>query len=546
MRGTFRKTIPAAIISFAISFMLFFYEPITMYANNINDFWFDFYILIKPTLLFFAASFIIILVFFTIIYFITKHFKRPNIYYFTLLFFTFCFVCAYIHGNFLTSFLPPLDGTAFDWSNITANLVSIIVCVAVAALIIILTIKTGFSKSVKYASFLNIAIVIMLAVSFFSTIVTTDIFKPKDFILTSTRKNLNSASNDKNFMILLADAVDATQFNKIVSDNPEYQDILKDFSYFPDTLSGYAFTRDSIPFIFSGEWNENQTSFSEYSTRAFDNSAFFAKLDEKNYNKNFYEEELVWNSKKATDFDNVQPTARVILKKALLKQEIKYLSYKYLPFPLKAFSGIDTLNFLSTRPENDNYYWFDVDFYHNLDFPIEKIDEKYFQFVHIEGGHVPFDVDENVNIIQDDKGTYPQKLEATMKIVSAYINRLKENNAYDNSVIIIMADHGFQYDGSNRAHPMLYIKGINEHHHKMLVSDKQVSYEDICETFVDLLSDKKSTEIFTEIPNSGRTRRYISNPFRLEEHMEEYELNGNAWDADALKPTGKVFDLWYS
>ena len=49
--------------------------------------------------------------------------------------------------------------------------------------------------------------------------------------------------------------------------------------------------------------------------------------------------------------------------------------------------------------------------------------------------------------------------------------------------------------------------------------------------------------IFAEIPSTGRTRRLISNPFKSENHMIEYETNGKAWDANALLPTGKEFNL---
>lgn len=547
MKKVFTKIkffVPALILSFAIGFMLFIYEPITMYANNIPDFWFDFYIIIGPIILFCLLTFAALLIFFLATYFIAKHFKHLGIYYFILLFATFCFICAYIHSNFLTNFLPPLDGTTFDWSDPAANIISILACVIIAALIIFSIFKTSCIKTIKYASFLNLAIITMLSISLLSTAATTEVFTPKDSIPTSTEKNLNLVSNNQNFMIFLVDAVDSVQFNKIVSNNQDYQNALKDFSYFPDTLSGYTFTRDSIPFILSGEWNKNQTTFPEYSTNAYDNSIFFTKLSEQNYNKNFYDTDFTWNSSKAAGFNNIQLTTKSMNEKAFLKQEIKYLLYKCLPFPLKTFSMIDTLNFAAAKLETGNFQWDDIIFYHNyLNQPLEKTDENYFQFVHIEGGHVPLNIDENVDPIPEDEGTYPQKLKATMKIISSYINRLQENHAYDNSVIIILADHGYEYDGSSRANPILYIKGINETHAQTLISNKQISYEDLCKAFIELLSEKKSTEIFAEIPNTGRTRKLISNPFKSENHMIEYELNGKAWDANALQLTGKEYNL---
>ena len=290
MKGVFEKTIdfvPAIILSLIVSFTVFIYEPVTMYANNIDDFWFDFYTLIGPSLLFFVATFTALLFFFLFTKLIAKWLKRPNFYYIILSLASICFICVYIHSNFLTSFLPPLDGTTFDWSDLTANIISIIICLISFALLIFSFIKAKPQKTTKYCFYLVSAIFVMLIISFSSTLLTTSVFEPKEIITTATVKNLDLLSNNDNYLIFLVDAVDSTHFNKIVKNNSKYQQDLKDFSYFPDTLSGYSFTRDAIPSIFSGEWNENQVQFSEYSTKAYDNSKFFNKLSEKNYNKNF-------------------------------------------------------------------------------------------------------------------------------------------------------------------------------------------------------------------------------------------------------------------
>ncbi len=547
MKGVIRikELFYACILSCAISFMVFLYEPITLYANNVNDFWFDFYVLISPSLLFFALSTVALFIIFTIAFFLSKKTRLKNIYYWTLLLATFCFLCAYIHSNFLAEFLPSLDGTNPDWSSKTANIVSIAICIIIAITLIILVKKTGYQKSLKYTSILNLAIVFILFLSLASTAITTDVFKPKEFIATSTTKNINLVSNNNNFVILMLDAIDSVQFNKVVSANKSYQQTLKDFSYYPDTVSAYSFTRDSIPFIFSSTWNENQTSFAEYSTNAYNNSEFFKKLSEKQYNKNFYEYQLTWNDQKATEFSNIEsPSSGAIKKKALLKQEIKYILYKTLPFPLKRLSKIETLDFSVTQPANDIFQWDNLVFYNDyLKRPVEKTDQNYFGFVHIEGGHTPFDITENFESIPDSNGTYGQKLEASMKIIEAYLNRLKENNAYDNSTIIIMADHGFWYETNSRANPILYIKGANEKHDKMTVSNKQISFEDLSAAFIELLDNKKSDEIFKDIPTSGRTRRHIYNEFGSEEVLVEYNQTGNAWEGSKLQPTGNVYRL---
>lgn len=542
-----KKLRSAIILSFVIGFMFFIFEPITMYANNVNDFWFDFYTLIGPTTLFFLGSSLALILFFAGVYFLAKKLKKPAIYNFTLLFAGGCFLCAYIHSNFLAGFLPSLDGTTFDWSDTTANVVSIVVCLAIAAVIIIARIKLGFEKTSKYLTYGSLAIFAMLFLSLVSTCLTTPVFEAKDILALATNEDLYTVSTDRNYVVFLVDAVDATAFNKVVQSNDEYKSALKDFSYFPDTLSGYAFTRDSIPFIFSGEWNENKELFPAYSTKAFDNSAFFKVLAQEGYQRDLYDTEFTWRSNKAFDFNNVVAIDDEVSLYHLAGQEIKYALFKSLPFPLKRFSRADKLNFAATmnRESHDAFEWDNIPFYNShLGRQADTTKNKLFQYIHLEGGHVPFDVDANMNYLPNSEGgTYPDKLEVTMKVFASYLEYLKENDAYDNATIVFLADHGFWYDGTNRQNPILYVKGPNEEHDQMLVSDKQVSYEDLCQAFIELTDGRSSTEIFSELPTDGRVRRYLYNGFENEEVMPEYEQTGKAWDTSTFKPTGRSFDL---
>ena len=546
MKKEIKKFLPAIILAFAMAFMTFIFEPITMYANNTNDFWFDFYTLIRPTGLFFLILFAGMMGGFLVVYLIAKKLKKEKLYYLSLLIVSYGFIVFYIHSNYLAGFLPSLDGETIDYSGFLPNFLSILVLLLCLVGIIILVKKVRLEKGVKIVSYVNLAIVAMLGVSLLSTFLTTPVLEAKEILASSTVKNLNTASTNENFFIFLVDAVDSTHFNKVVQSDEEYQKTFRDFSYFPDTVSGYAFTRDSVPFIFSGKWYENEKPFAEYSTEAFDNSPLFNKLAEKNFNRNIYNVDFVWRSRKALEFDNVDSIEKNVKLGTFFKQELKYLMFKFFPYPLKRFSSIQSMNFnwAQRRDEYDSYGWGDVYYYNTtLEQPVEKTNEKMFKYIHLEGGHVPYDVDEDVQLIPDESGTYPEKLVATMKIIKKYLERLKANGVYDNSTIVILADHGFWFEGTNRQNPILYIKGKGETHSEMIESKKQISYEDLAEAFVELLDGKNSEEIFKEVPEDGRVRRYIYNGFNHEEHMVEYELKGEAWDATALVETGREFNL---
>ena len=76
----------------------------------------------------------------------------------------------------------------------------------------------------------------------------------------------------------------------------------------------------------------------------------------------------------------------------------------------------------------------------------EQDTQAKFQFIHLNGAHVPFIYDENMNIIDEEEGTYEQTMLAVLSGAGNYVEKLRGSGAYDNTVLIIMADHG--YNGS--------------------------------------------------------------------------------------------------
>ena len=545
--GKLKPLLGALSVSFAFGLM-FFIEPITMYANNINDFWFDFSVIIGPTLLIAAIATCGLFVLLLICFLILKKLNKLNVYHGIVAVFIAGFIICYIHANFLSSMLPPLDGTDFEWDNTAANISSILVTLGALIATFFIIKKFKAEKTATYYTYTTLAIIAMLLVSFLSTVMTTDVFKAKEITTVSSTKNLNLMSTKNNFFIFMVDAVDARTFEDVLNEDGGKSEELKDFSFFKDSLSGYPFTRDSIPFILSGVWNENEKPYEDYSTEAYTNSSFFKSLNSHDYKvKNFYDNDFVWQNRSAFEFDNIESVDKSIKTKHFMTQELKYILFKTLPYPLKRFSKIKNMNYndSKTNTEYEPFIWDDVDFYSKtMEQPAEKTDDKVFSYIHLEGAHVPHNLSKDVEVI--DGGTdYYTKARATLTVIKKYINYLKDNGAYDNSTIIILADHGYDADGkvTGRQNPLLLVKNTGETHSKMHTSDKQVSYADLVPMYEDLLAGKKSTELFEGIAESGRERRYLYYVFLHEDHMVEQTTTGKAWETDKLTPTGKEYNL---
>lgn len=539
----FKKLAPGYIIAFVVSFMLYIYESILTYSSNINDFWFDFGQMLPNIILYAFTMFLGLCLIYTIVYLIdTLIFKKERLYKTITVISWIMFVFIYIQGNYLIGNLPVLDKSTIDWSGyLKENIISGLVLVVLVVSEIIAIKKVQYKKVIKVNTYITIAIFAMLMVSFISILCTPNLFKDKT-VTTATNKNINNVSEDKNFFIFLVDAVDSKEFASVVKESDKYGNTFNDFTYYPDTVSGYTFTRDSIPFILSGKWNKNEKEFDEYYNDAFAESKLFKALQKEDYNINFYEPETLFDRKNAKKFENIVADADYIDKVSYFKQLTKYIMFKYLPYPLKQYSKIEYVDFQLCKKndseENYEYYDWLNDAEHEIlkNQELNKEKQKYFKFIHVEGGHVPFDYDEELNKIPESEGNYKMKLGATLKLINEFITSLKQNGVYDNSVIVVMADHGYWAE-TGRQNPILYVKGINEKH-EMITSEKPISYEDFMEMYEQLLEGKKSNELFENIDNN-RVRKYIDNIFKSEDCMKEYVVKGKAWDNSQIEESGE-------
>lgn len=539
--------IPSFILAFAISFMLFFVEPITLYANNINDFWFDFYIMILPVLLMFFCSFILISLVFTIIYFISKKLlKKVKIYCICLLSAFVLFLYLYIQGNYLIGDLPPLDGTFMDWSKYsTQNIISLMVFILLIVGQVILVLKFKWKKSINIVKYISLVVVGMLTTSLVSVMLTTDMFDRKNTPITYTYDNIHKASSNTNFFIFIADAVDSIHFYDVLKESDEYKNLFEDFTYFPDTVAAYPFTRDSLPFILTGVWNTNETEFKEYSIKELNKSKILNTLSDNGFNINVYDDELVWEKQDKFTIENYYRLERKVNFVKFVKQELKYILFKYLPYNLKKYSKIEEMDFDFAKPipYETIFNGSNIELYNRLENnDLEIVEDKLFSLIHTEGAHVPFNHDENLNYISSSKGTYDGKILGTLKLLKTYLNRLKTNDVYDNSIIIVMADHGYNFDDTHgRQNPILLIKGLNEKH-SMKKSNKPISFVDLQDAYFELLEGKKSNELFNNV-EKNRERRFIFYKYTKEDYMYEYIQTGKAWDESTLIKTGNEYIL---
>ena len=547
-----KNWIPGLQVSAAISFLLFLYAPIDLYCANTAEFWFDFSTLLITALGMFAACFAVLAVLYLIAMLI-----HPYVYRIALAGGLTLFICTYIQGNFMIDRLPPLDGTSIWWGKYdilrkdTLLLWVVVLIVVIAAMIVLRK-----QKFVHVVMFISGCMTLMLLVTACSTVITSGALHSKLHLHVSVEEEFEMSA-DNNFVILVLDTADSREFTSLLEEHPEYREIFGDFTYFENTTGAYTSTLNAIPFILSGEWYENEGSFQDYLDRVYREAPLWKELKSRNYQIDLYEDDIRAQDASIVDnFDNVYFTkVTPVSYLELAKQELKLVGFRYAPYDLKRYCVIKEVYFNELReshPEGSDSKAFTADntaFKEDLAAQGVVMDEtgNRFKFIHLNGAHAPFIYDKDANVIGVEQGSYRQSMEASITLAANYIQALKDSGAYDNTALIVMADHGYNGMGEKeedflRQTALLLIKGRNEQHDTMQISEAPISYEDLQEAYVRLLDGAQSDAVFDWKEGDTRERRFLEYAPGSEKHMVEYLQKGHAQDLTTMVPTGRVFD----
>ena len=158
----FKELIPALVLSFVTCFMLLIFEPTIMYAANMNDFWFDYGMLMKTMFIYFLVAFLGLSFLFGIVYFINKKFfKEKKIFKIFYIASLIIFIATYIQGNYLVGDLPVLTGDEIEWGNYLVNdIITVVIWIALIVSSVILCKKYKIEEVIKTSVYVVGAILI--------------------------------------------------------------------------------------------------------------------------------------------------------------------------------------------------------------------------------------------------------------------------------------------------------------------------------------------------------------------------------------------------
>jgi hypothetical protein len=575
------------------SLTLFFFGPLQIYFTNTVEFTFSLHEILP---------YLIILSLFVILFIsVTLLFLRGSAYekVFSLVFIL--SLLLWLQGNLIVWKYGQLK-TDIPWGELWYyGVIDGLIWISFIAFAIR---KSDLIKRIAWKISIALILIQLVAISSIGKAKKTEPYSFYDYSIVNDDKF--NFSSEKNIIILLLDTFQSDVFQEIIDEDASYTDMFDGFTFFRNALGGFSTTYPSVMNILTGNYYDNTTPVQESIKNAFlSDSSLPKKLKESGIvvelyplvkQSIYYDEDVLSNirSKKA---------ARKRL--SAISVELAYLiditMFRHAPHFLKKHI-INRYNWLlkprvaslkaymdkkDKEKEKESVFsevsvkkLMDIRF---VDMMLKSFElnnsDPVFKFYHLMGLHAPLKMNENLEYEElgyAKRGDFIRTGKGALKYLKIFLNKLKEEEAYDNSMILIVADHGNPYgdekdigvkvpeylatgktnekenlpDVKSAALPLVLVKRIGSKG-EMKYSDAPVSLSDIPKTVLNALSinsDNVTGRSMYDIKeNENRERNIYFFTWKARDNaylntLYEYSVSGHSWLDESWTKTGKVFE----
>lgn len=437
----------AAVLAFVFTFIMF--GPFELYIANMSYLVFGIKQLLPPIII----AGIIILAVFTVLLALLRG-KIFNAVVSIVIGIT---IAGYIQGNYINIDHGTLDGTGIVWQDFKWQmLVNLFVW---AAIILVPVIFCYFSRDI-WKSFVRIVSLVLVAMQVFGAV----------YLVIKSAYQINSnisddgyfecseqfkVSKNKNTIVFLLDRMDKKYMDELLKRDPELCEKLSGFTYYKNFTGSYSRTFPSVAYLLSGVKYDYDIPSAEYMKKAMSESNFFGALQAAGYESRLYTDtQYVTGSVESFNgtVKNVKSTEGKAKPMKILSAMLNLSAYRYSPEAMKPYFHIYTDNiaqkYIFGNKDGSIYTVDDAEFY--AAFRKKGITTEdnagSFVFYHLQGAHDPFTMNEKGEAVTLDYLNYEEsmykQIRGDFKMILSYIKQLKAAGVYDNTTIIITADHG--------------------------------------------------------------------------------------------------------
>lgn len=458
-------------IPFLLAVMVYFFIPSEIYFTNIQEMTFSYSALLKgfiPNLI--VLYFGLLIITFLLLYFNDKLYRI-----FIALISSIIFI--FFINNFFFQVQVVLDGT--EKINIFSmnSIINIIVNTAVLILTFFIIIKKNNIKALYPVMY--IILVVQIGIYMYGYINNhneiTKISENNRLEQKNIDKyNILKLSKEQNIIYVVLDAFDHEILADIIKDDKlDVANDFKDFIYFSNYTSLYPQTKSSGIAQFTDEIYQNEIPFKEFQEKAFSSGkSTFEQLKKQGWDNIIYPSNTIY-APNIELYSNITDGSKDMQQLNSL-YDITY--YKTVPLMFK--------NLIRGLQQYSKNNW-DFAFLNILNNNVKENNNKTFLLAHLQGAHAPYVVNENFEM---SKKTSQQKQAiASLKLMKIFIDKLKKEGFYDDSLIVITADHGAR---ALRSHPILFIKPYNAENNKLITDNKALSQHTMNKILLSYAADK--------------------------------------------------------
>lgn len=516
---------------------VFVFAPLELYMINADELWFDLSAVLPTLLLAGAASALLSALLLVLLPPKVSRVLEVMIYLLTLL--------LYVQGNYLTINYGALDGSQIEWSAYRVRYIAdaaFWVAVIIAGLLMLKHFRQRLTAVLRVVALIVLTTQVITLGFVGLTERSGSAEEGEEAYL--SREGEFTVSSGRNTIVLLLDCFDAQLMMNMYEQAPaEIESIFQNFTFYRDTVGGATRTKYAIPYIFTGRTNTEEISYKEYLRKGYEASPFFRELHSGDYDARIYGEKVFFSAEQSDVIGNFRSGQGGVLSKLGLTGDFMRLTaFRYVPNALERFFWMysDDLGKWKLVDETGEYGEDDVLFFRELSEQGLSIstDKSCFRFYHLNGAHAPYTMSENCESIPHREGSEQAQAWGCFKIIDAYIAQLKRLGVYEESTIIVMADHGYREYSVVEQNPLFMLK-LPGQSADFSVSDMPFSYASMSEFLVSCING--NVDAFENYAADGQRLFYMETEDGSQINIVEYAVNGLAYDNENTVKTGVVF-----
>ena len=425
-------------------------------------------------------------------------------------------LCGYLQAMFLNGSLPITNGSLVDWGLYKGPMVvSAAVWAALIALAVVMAVWKPSVSRFANAALAGVLIIVQAVAIASIWLNPTTAPVPKNEGNVYTEQGLFDVSDKKNVVVIVLDMTDTQYLEEVYANNPSMFDSLDGFTWYQNSVGSLAPTRYGCSYLLTGQLPQEGEDFQDYVKSSVSDSTYLKDISALGYDIGVYSDAGSTTHGDPNAFaglaKNVHPLddggASGFDESGAVRVMYKAALYRDLPWMVKPFLWYytDELNQRMSTPKEEAddlgdvpYSFDDPSFYAQLKARGLSINNDgeagSFRFIHLLGAHFPYTMDAQGERV-DGETTYEQQALGSFRVVSTYLDDLKELGVYDNTTVIVTADHGridFMSDTpiERPTSPILFVKPAGAAHGSLSIdATTPVWAPDVLATVIDQASD---------------------------------------------------------